>query len=87
MINVLLYQNLASTIHEQIKKPYKSKKFKISAATKNEKFESPDGSCSPSDVNYYFNYIIKKHKKVADNPPIRIYENKIKNRITFKIKT
>ena len=57
----LLYQNLASTIHEQIKKPYKSKKFKISAATKNEKFESPDGSCSPSDVNYYFNYIIKKH--------------------------
>ena len=29
----------------------------------------------------------KTHEKVADNPPIRIYVNKIENRITFKIKT
>ena len=31
-------------------------------------------------------YIIKKHKAFTDNPPGRIYVNKIENRITFKIK-
>ena len=29
----------------------------------------------------------KKHETVADNPPVQIYVNKIKNRIAFKIKT
>ena len=32
-------------------------------------------------------YIIKKHQTVTDNPPIRIYTNKIENNITFRIKT
>ena len=40
-----------------------------------------------SDIQYYFEYIIKKHEKVANNPPIRIDVNKIENRITFKTKT
>ena len=40
-----------------------------------------------SDIQNYFRYIIKKHEIVTDNPPIRIYDNKIENRITFKIKT
>ena len=35
----------------------------------------------------YFEYIIKKHGEKTDNPPIRIYINKIKNRIRFRIKT
>ena len=30
---------------------------------------------------------LKKHEKVTDNPSIRIYINKIENRIKFKIKT
>ena len=30
---------------------------------------------------------LKKHGEVTYNPPIRIYVNKIENRITFKIKT
>ena len=30
---------------------------------------------------------IKKHEAITDNPSIRIYINKIVNRITFKIKT
>ena len=30
---------------------------------------------------------LKKHETVTDNPSIRIYINKIENRITFKIKT
>ena len=35
----------------------------------------------------YFEYIIEKHEDIADNPPVQIYVNKIKNRIVFKIKT
>ena len=40
-----------------------------------------------SDVQDYFEYILKKHSKNVDNPSIRIYVNKIENRITFKIKS
>ena len=37
---------------------------------------------------FYFGLIIKKHETItAENFPIRIYVNKIKNRIVFKIKT
>ena len=31
--------------------------------------------------------MIKKHETIADNPPVQIYVNKIKNRIVFKVKT
>ena len=44
-----------------------------------------DGSYS--DVQDYFEYIIEKHETIADNPPLQIYVNKIKNRIAFKIET
>ena len=40
-----------------------------------------------SDIKGYFEYIIKKHEIVTDNPSIMIYVNKIENRIMFKIKT
>ena len=53
----------------------------------NEEFELPDGSNSVSDIQDCFKYIIKKHETVTDNPSIRIYVNKIKKRITFKILT
>ena len=33
------------------------------------------------------NTLLKKHETIADNPPVQIYTNKIKNRIAFKIKT
>ena len=72
---------------KNIKKSYKNNKFKISAPTWNEEFELPDGSYSVSDIQDYFEYIIKKHETVTDNPSIKIYLNKIENRITFKIKT
>ena len=35
----------------------------------------------------YFEYIFKIHETVTDNPSIRMYVNRIENRITFKIKT
>ena len=46
----------------------------------------PDGSYSISDIQDYFEYILKKHSETVDNPSIRIYVNKIENRITFKTK-
>ena len=70
-----------------IKKPYKNNKLKISAPTWNEAFELPDGSYSVSDIRDYFEYIIKKHGTVTGNPSMMIYVDKIENRITFKIET
>ena len=53
----------------------------------NDAFELPDGSYSVSDIQGYYVHIIEKHKTVTDNPSIKIYVNKVENRITFKIKT
>ena len=73
-------------IWKNIKSPYNNNKFKISAPTWSDEFELPDGSYSISDIKDYFEYILKKHSENVDNPSIRIYVNKIENRITFKIK-
>ena len=53
----------------------------------NDTFDLPDGSYSIADIQDYFEFIIKKHKILTENPPVQIYPNKIKNRIVFKIKT
>ena len=83
----MLYQILAFTIYGKIfEKSYKNNKFKISAPTWNGEFELPGGSYSISDIQDYFDYILKKHGEKTVNPSIRIYINKIENRITFKIK-
>ena len=71
---------------KNIKKSYKNNKFKISAPTWNEEFELPDGSYSISDIQGYFEYILKKHGGKTVNPSIKIYTNKMENRTTFKIK-
>ena len=71
---------------ENIKSSYNSNKFKTSVPTWNDKFELPDGFYSISDIQDYFEYLKKHVKKQTDNPSIRIYVNKIENRITFKIK-
>ena len=47
----------------------------------------PAGSYLISDIQDYFEFIIKKHKTLAENSPMQIYPNKIKNRIAFKLKT
>ena len=46
----------------------------------------PDGSYSVSNIQDYFKYILKKHGENIDKPSVQIYVNKIKNRVTFKIK-
>ena len=84
----MLYQILVFTIHRKIlKKSYKNNKFKISAPTWNEEFELPDGSYSISDIQDYFEYVLKSHGETIVNTSLRIYTNEIENRTTFKIKT
>ena len=80
MIEILLYT------WENIKKSYKNSKFKRSAPTWNEEFKITDGSYSVSNIQDYFGYILTNYETVTNNPSIRIYINKIENRITFKMK-
>ena len=72
---------------KNMKSSYNNKKFKISAPTWSDEFELPDGSYLISGIQDYFQYILKKHSENVDNPSIKIYVNKIENRVTFKIKT
>ena len=58
----------------------------MSAPTWSEEFKLPDGSYSVSYIQD-FEYILKKHSESVDNPSIRMYINRIENRITFKIKS
>ena len=71
---------------KNVKSSYNNNKFIISAPTWSDEFELPDGSYSISDIQDYFEYILKKHSENVDNPSIRMYINKVENRITFKIK-
>ena len=71
---------------KNIKTEYNNNKFKISASTWTETFDSPDSSYTTDDIEDYFEFIIKKHETLTDNPSIKIYSNKIKNRIVFKLK-
>ena len=71
---------------KNIESSYNDNKFKTSAPTWNDKFELPDGSYSVSNIQDYFEYILKKHGENIDNPSVKIYVNKIENRITFRIK-
>ena len=45
---------------KNIKQSYKNNKFKISAATWNKECKLPDGSYSISDIQDYFEFILKK---------------------------
>ena len=70
---------------KNIKSSYNNNKFKISAPRWNEEFTLPNESYSVSDIQDYFEYILKKHEENNNQPSVQIYVNKIENRITFKI--
>ena len=72
---------------KNIKSEYNNNKFKMSAPTWNDELHLPVRSYSISDIQDFFEFIIKKYETVAQNPPIQIYPNKIKNRIILKVKT
>ena len=69
-----------------MKSSYNNNKFKIFAPTWCDEFALPLGSYSISDIQDYYEYILEKHSENVDNPSIKIYVNKIENRVTFKIK-
>ena len=48
---------------KNMKKLYKNNKFKILAPTWNEEFELPDGLYSITDIQGYFECILKKHEE------------------------
>ena len=82
LANLIIYYTWKNITFE-----YNNNTLKISAPTWSDEFNLRDGSYSVSDTQDYFEYIIKNHGTIADNPPVQIYVNKIKNRIVFKIKT
>ena len=84
--NVALANSSIYNTWKNTKYEYNNNKFKISVPTWNEKFDLLHGSYSISDIQNYFEFIIRKHETLAENPPVQIYVNKIKNRIVFKIK-
>ena len=53
---------------KNIKSSCNNNKFKISAPTWKGKFKLPDGSYSVSDIQDYFEYILKKHGENTDKP-------------------
>ena len=84
---------------KNIKSSYNNNKFKISGPTWNDEFELSDGSYSVSDIQDYFEYILKKkhgediHSDSDSDTDtntnklsVQINLNKIENRVTFKIK-
>ena len=71
---------------ENLKSSYNNNKFKILAPTQNKESKLPDGSYSVSDIQDYFEYIMKKHRENTDKPSVQIHVNKIENRIASKIK-
>ena len=87
LANMALASSSIYCTWKNIKSEYSNNKFKISVPTWNDTFDLPDGSYSIVEIGDYFEFIIKKHETLTENPPVQIYVNKIKNRIVFKIKT
>ena len=56
---------------KSIKKSYNNNYYKVSAPTWNDEFKMPDGSYLISDIQDYFEYILKKHENF-DNSSIKM---------------
>ena len=67
MKKLLPYQILVLLHMEKHKSSYNNNKFKISTPAWNDKFELPDGSYSVSDIQDYFEYILKNMEKILMN--------------------
>ena len=55
-----------------IKSSYNNNKFKISAPTWNEEFTLPGGSYFVSDIQDYFEYILKKYGENTDKSSVKM---------------
>ena len=52
---------------KNMKNTYNNNKFKISSPTWNDEFELPDGSYAISNIQDYFEFILKKYGEKTDN--------------------
>ena len=86
--NIIALSNLSIYYTwKNIKSSYNNNKFKVFAPTWNKIFKSNiQKKYSISNIQDYFEYILKKHGENIGKPSVQIYLNKIENRITFKIK-
>ena len=82
MVNLSIYYTW-----KNIKSEYNNNKFEMSVPTWNDELDLSVRLYSVSDIQDYFEFIIKKYETLTENPPIQIYLNKTKNRIVLKIKT
>ena len=69
--NIRLVNLSTSYTWENIKSAYNNNRFKMSAPTSNDEFDMADGSYSISDIQDYFEFTIKKHETLTENPPIQ----------------
>ena len=69
---------------KNINSEYNNNKFKISAPTWNDTFDLPDGSYSISDIQDYFEFIIKKHQALTEKPPYKFIQIKSKTELFSK---
>ena len=75
-----LYETLAFTI-QNVKSLYKNLE-----QTWNKEFELLDESYFVSDIQDYFEYILKKHGTVTDNSSVRIHTNKAEIGLYLKLR-
>ena len=61
--------------------------MKKSAPTGNDSFKVTGGSYSVSDIQDYYEHIIKENETLTYSTPLRIHIIRIQKRIGFKIKT
>ena len=83
---IIALSNLSIYYMWKNKKSSYNNKFKISAPASNDIFELPDGLYSVSNIQDYFEYILKKSGENTDKPSVQICVYKIENRVIFKIK-
>ena len=69
---------------KNINSEYNNNNFKISAPTWNNIFDLPNGFYSIADIQDYFEFIIKKHETLIENPPVETYPNKTKTELFSK---
>ena len=69
---------------KNVKSAYNNNKFKTSASTSNDEFDLSDGSYSASDIQDYFEHIIKKHETVANKPLCKFMQIKSRTELFLK---
>ena len=63
----------------KIENSYKKNNFKISGPIWDEEFESPNSSYSTSDIQNYFEYIIKKYETDRQSTNTNICQQNLKS--------